>query len=362
MSELSKLYQGYNAIKEIVPEVAERIKDDIAKAEERIIKKEILPRVREIVGEALKEVRDELVLVIDYKPGQPVSLHLSREAGVVDKITDAKEIVLDEEVEHATHTVRTDKITRVNRYPLSVVFPDGTEIAEPRATDTLQKTIEKIGVQRVRQAVLENDIRLAKVPLVSNRLDEKYGAAQRALGGGLYVITHGSNVSKKRVLEKLSDALALELTVTATQTRYKPTDGGVAESMDFPAVAEPADAYCHPDADCLPESSPHGFSVTFPDGTVVCEPTAAETLVSVVKKIGVQRVLRAAEENGIAFYGIPLVSRTHNEKYNQQDLGGGLWLITHADNKRKKRALKKLSAALGLGLSVSLGDVNGGGE
>ncbi len=368
MSKLSQLYSAFEQLKEIVPETADRIKDDIAQAEEEIIKKEILPRLREIVGDALHEVRDELVLVVDYKPGQPVSLHLSHESGVVESLTDAKEIVLDEEVEHTTRQSSDCKITRQNFYDLTVAFPDGTTVSEPKAIDTFQKAIEKIGVARVRKAVLDHDIRLSRVPLISNRRDDKYGPAQRDLGDGLYLICHGSNISKKRVLDTLSRKLGLGLAVQAPKTR------SAEDETEYTTPTEKTAAYADPvedlsPADTVAETSPSAsrkkpsparsgyfLSVKFPDGTVISEPVARETLTKAVEKIGVERVRQASWEHGIGFVGIPLVSEKRSTKYKKdhQPIGNGLYLITKSNNIEKGRVLKKLSDVLGLGLTVAV--------
>ncbi len=368
MSDLSELYKISDYLREKIPSGLEKIKDDIAKAEEDIIKKEILPRLREIVGDALREVRDELVLVVDYKPGQPVSLHLSREAGVVESLTDAKEIVLDEEVTHTTRESREGKITRQNSYDLAVTFPDGTTVSEPKAIDTFQKAIEIIGVERVRKATIDHNIRLSRVPLISNRRDSKYTTSQRDLGDGLYLICHGSNISKKRVLDTLSDKLGLRLTVHATNTKGTETE---AEAIVAAATAAPYDETsggetpAHIVAEDTPPAADESqnaarggttLTVKFPDGTVISEPMAKETLKKAIEKIGVERVRQVSQEHGIGFSGIPLVSDKQSTKYKSEHhpIGDGLFLITKSDNIGKRRALNKLSDILGLGLTVTV--------
>lgn len=368
MSNLSILYSSFEQLKDIAPEATEILKRDIAKAEEDIIKKEILPQLREIVGDALREVRDELVLVVDYKPGQPVSLHLSREAGVVESLTDAKEIVLDEEVTHTTRETREGKITRQNSYDLTVTFPDGTTVSEPKAIDTFQKAIEKIGVERVRKATIDHNIRLSRVPLISNRRDSKYTTSQRDLGDGLYLICHGSNISKKRVLDTLSERLGLRLAVHATNTKGADADGEV------PMLTEGSKTYdktsgCETPAHIVAEDTPHGakesqraerggtkLTVKFPDGTVISEPMAKDTLKKAIEKIGVERVRQVSQEHGIGFSGIPLVSDRQSAKYksDHHPIGDGLFLITKSNNIGKRRALNKLSDILGLGLTVTV--------
>ena len=96
---------------------------------------------------------------------------------------------------------------------MTVTFPDGTIIAETKAADTLVKTVKKIGVTRVRKGVEAENLVFCKVPVISNRRDEKYGQSQKDLGDGWLLITHSNNLMKKAFLERVSDALHLDLRV-----------------------------------------------------------------------------------------------------------------------------------------------------
>lgn len=182
--------------------------------EEEIIKKEILPILSKNIEPALKPVQRELALVVDYKPGKPLSLHLARNLDFAAVIPDAKEIALDPEVSHGSREQKDGKAAHGHPTDLVVRFPDGTTIAEPFAADTFQKVIEKIGVARVRQVVNEQNLVFSKVPVISNRRDSKYGRAQRDLGDGWLLITHSNTKMKKAFIEKVSEALGLGLEVT----------------------------------------------------------------------------------------------------------------------------------------------------
>ena len=56
----------------------------MSELEEDIIKKEILPVVTETIEPALKQVQRELVLVVDYHPGMPISVSLSRKTNMLN--------------------------------------------------------------------------------------------------------------------------------------------------------------------------------------------------------------------------------------------------------------------------------------
>ncbi len=182
--------------------------------EEDIIKKEILPVLSKTIEPALQPVKRELVLVVDYVPGQPLSVHLSRKRNFAAELTDAKEMVLDPEVTHRNRLSSSEgKIERGPARDMSVIFPDGTVIAEKTAVETLVAVVQKIGVAQVRQVVEEYNLKFCKVPVISNRRDAKYGKSQRDLGGGWLLITHSNNLMKKAFIEKVSEILHLGLKV-----------------------------------------------------------------------------------------------------------------------------------------------------
>lgn len=98
---------------------------------------------------------------------------------------DAKEIMVDPEVEHGKHDNHNeDKIQRGPSRDMAVFFPDVTIVAEKTAVETLVAVVKKIGVTEVRQVVEEYNLKFCKVPVISNRRDAKYGKSQKDLDNG----------------------------------------------------------------------------------------------------------------------------------------------------------------------------------
>lgn len=95
--------------------VGEDLERKASELEEEIIKKEILPILTKTIEPALQPVKRELVLVVDYVPDQPLSVHLSRKRNFTAELPDAKEIVLDPEVKHTERTAHTEE--KVEREP-----------------------------------------------------------------------------------------------------------------------------------------------------------------------------------------------------------------------------------------------------
>ena len=208
MSRLSDLYKAMETLrKEGVS--TEDLEQKVGSLEEDIIKKEILPVVTQTIEPALKQVQRELVLVVNYHPGEPISVSLSRKANIAE-LLDAILLEQDPQVEHRDGTKHRNPVERINeKSVLRVTFPDGTVIEDKKAKMTFTKTIQKLGLMRVRNL----GIAFCGVPIVSNTLDKKYGKTQVPVEGGLYVMTHSSTHDKKKMLDKISTRLGIKLKV-----------------------------------------------------------------------------------------------------------------------------------------------------
>lgn len=89
MSRLSDLYKAMETLRKEGLPVNEDLERKANELEEDIIKKEILPVLSKTIEPALQPVKRELVLVVDYVPGNPLSVHLSRKRNFTAEI-DAK--------------------------------------------------------------------------------------------------------------------------------------------------------------------------------------------------------------------------------------------------------------------------------
>ena len=204
MSRLSDLYKAMETLrKENLS--TEELENQVGKLEEDIIKKEILPIVTQSVEPAL----NELVLVVDYIPGRPISVHLSRKTNI-NELLDAKLMEPDPEVEHRINGPRTTPvIDRAPRTGLCIHRQDGSVLQERDAASTFVAAIEEAGVMRVR----ELGLKFCKVNIVSTTRDKKYGKAQREVAPGLFVLTHSSTKDKKKLLDAINDRLKMNWTV-----------------------------------------------------------------------------------------------------------------------------------------------------
>lgn len=92
--------------------------------------------------------------------------------------------------------------------------------------------------------------------------------------------------------------------------------------------------------------------ITMPDGHIIEESTAQETLRQFILSVGVDRV-RAV---GLKVNKVPLVSNTIDPKYktSQKSLGRGWYLMTCSDTATKKRQIETIATAIGIDVNVDI--------
>lgn len=196
MSRLSDLYKAMETLRKEGLSVNEDLEKKANELEEDIIKKEILPVLSKTIEPALQPVKRELVLVVDYVPGQPLSVHLSRKRNFASELTDAKEMVLDPEVTHRNHGSHQDEKTgRGPARDMTVTFPDGTIIAEKKAVDTFVAVVKKIGVAKVRMVVEEYNLKFCKVPVIE-QLVSILSLSSRTINNHIFILKKENVISR----------------------------------------------------------------------------------------------------------------------------------------------------------------------
>ena len=205
MSRLSDLYKAMETLRKEGLSLNDDLERQVSELEEDIIKKEILPVVTETIAPALKQVQRELVLVVDYHPGQPISVALSRKTNISELI-DAKLLEADPEVEHKEFGPRKNKRIQIaSKTGLCIRRKDGSILQEHDAATTFTAAIMEAGLMKVR----ELDLRFCRINVVSTTKDKRYGHAQREAAPGLYVLTHSSTKDKKKILDKINTVLKM---------------------------------------------------------------------------------------------------------------------------------------------------------
>lgn len=209
MSILSELYITMENLRKLNLPIDEQLKQEDAKLEEDLIRTEILPTLTEKIEPALAQVQRELVLVVDYVPGTPLKVSLSRKRNITEVLTDAVEIKPDPVVEHIEKKKGGKKVVTNPRTRLRIAMPDGSIIEERTAWESLHKFILKVGVDKVRAVgIIAN-----KIPLVSNTVDKKYQTAQKPLGNGWLIMTCSDTANKRKQILTIASHIGMNITV-----------------------------------------------------------------------------------------------------------------------------------------------------
>lgn len=209
MNKLEKLYSIIENSREVGVRLNKDVLQQVEELEEGIIKEEILPALSNDIAPRLEPIKRDLVLVVEYHPGEPISVSLSRKANIKE-LLGTKTLELDPEVEHREGPKRKMPIGKISdKTILRVTFSDGKVIAESKAKYTYVETIRRIGLMRVRNL----GIKFCGVPIVSTTIDKKYGYAQVPVENGLYIMTHSSTKDKKIQLDRIAKELGLKLKV-----------------------------------------------------------------------------------------------------------------------------------------------------
>lgn len=90
--------------------------------------------------------------------------------------------------------------------------------------------------------------------------------------------------------------------------------------------------------------------MTLPNGKTIVNRFAYETLHEVVMIAGIEKV----RDLGIIQCGVPFISSTQDNFYNQKEIAKGIYLITHSSTVQKRIQIEKISEALGLSLKVEI--------
>ena len=117
------------------------MKRQVTELEENIIKKEIPLTMTETIAPALKQMKREFVIVIEYKSGIPINVTLSRKTNIAE-LLDTKVLQMDPQVGHRIGDKRMKPVERMNRKMiLRVTFSDGTVIEENKQKIPIKKAI-----------------------------------------------------------------------------------------------------------------------------------------------------------------------------------------------------------------------------
>lgn len=196
MTKLEKLYSIIENSNDVGIKLPQDVIQQVEELEDSLIKQEILPALSSDIAPRLNPIRRDLVLVVEYHPGKPISVALSRKTNI-SQLINAKTLVASKPV---PHNPKAD---------LVVTFPDGTVFDEDKAISTFVKTIEKIGFEEVAKVGI--DIKGYNLVDTRKRTDKGYTWQKNI--GKYYVYSYLSNGDKVKYLNRISNYYNLGLII-----------------------------------------------------------------------------------------------------------------------------------------------------
>lgn len=220
MTKLETLYNSIRGLKKLGLPLNEETLRAVDQLEEELIKDDVIPRLSDSIEPIITKIERPIVLVVDYIPGENLSVRLTRKRVITDEeetkkyplSTDRKDsqekIYATNEKAKKKKTERTMKFAnKAKKTRLSVKFPDGTTIENSYAYETFIDTILKIGIEKV----AELNMKWVGLPLVSKIKDDFYN--QHEVEDGWWIVTHSATNQKRLQLEEMSKKLKLGLSV-----------------------------------------------------------------------------------------------------------------------------------------------------
>ncbi|MFW6257238.1 MAG: hypothetical protein ACOC11_00505 [Prolixibacteraceae bacterium] len=206
MTKLEKLYSAIQELKELGVKLPEELIEETNRVEEEIIQNEVIPALSKAIDPIISQIQRELLLIVEYLPDEPLVVKMTRKRSF--KLSEEDERVARKNEEYKKETSYTiPPHTKSKKTNLNVIFPDGSQISNRFAYQTLCDTIERVGAKKVK----ELGLRQSGINLVSEKEDDYYN--QHRIKGGFLILTHSSTEMKKRHIEEISNRLKLNLKV-----------------------------------------------------------------------------------------------------------------------------------------------------
>lgn len=205
-SNLETLYQFIESSKKLGIELPDNILKQTAELEEKLIREDVLPVLRDNIDPVLQQIKRELILVVEYRPGENISVRLSRKRNLSD-LSEATLLTPDPvpDIKRRASQQRVGK--RKPNTHLRVTMSDGKVFCnEKDATDTFCDVLQEIGLLRVRQL----EIMPSGINLISTSKDEN---RQQRKVGEFYIFTNRSTRQKADQLQEISDRLHLNMKI-----------------------------------------------------------------------------------------------------------------------------------------------------
>lgn len=191
MSKLETLYTSIEGLKELGLPLNEETLKAVDNLEEELIKNEVIPRLTGSIEPIITQIQRPIVLVVDYVPGEPLSVRLTRKRVITDDNFTKEYPLTPKLIEPEKKSGKT--ITSAPKAAwtgLQVTYPDGAVINNKYAYETLIQVVEKAGIEKVAKLGLKQ----VGLDFISKIRDDFYN--QHELPGGYLIVTHSATIKR----------------------------------------------------------------------------------------------------------------------------------------------------------------------
>ena len=349
MATLKELYTTLKSLRDMNLPVDDKLLKAADNLEEKIIKEEILPALSQNIEPQLSEIQRDLVLVVEYHPGEPLSVALSRKTKI-SEIIDAKTLTpksskpvsSSEKPASVEPHVPTKHIENPTK-GLRVTFPDGTVIWHKQAIDTFINTLRKIGLNRVAEMGIKHGggydlVSKDKRPTVPGRIWQHEC-------DGWYIYSNMSNSTKAEDLKLISGHYKLGLIIE----EGKPTGESFTQISTIDKdMSSPSGAILITSQNAQ-EVQGRDMRITV-NGKVFQERNAIQTFIEALKFIGLDEVAKV----GIMCSGYNLVDTRQRldggRRWQQQE--GDKWVYVYFSNITKVNYLMQIADFLKVNIKI----------
>ena len=216
MSKLEELYQSIETLKKLGVQINDEQLKSLDSFEEDLIKNEVLPALSQDIAPRLNPIKRDLVLVVEYHPGQPISVALSRKVKIRDfvgaKALTPVSVPVSDPSKPAAGRDNSGPSKHIENFTkgLKVSFPDGTVIWRKSAIETYIATIKHVGYEKVSALNINhggyNAVSRTKRPTEPGRIWQHES-------DGWYIYSNISNRQKIDDLKLISEKLGLRLQI-----------------------------------------------------------------------------------------------------------------------------------------------------
>lgn len=242
MTKLEKLYSIIENSREVGVNLNKDVLQQVEDLEEGIIKEDILPALGNDIAPRLEPIKRDLVLVVEYHPGEPISVALSRKTKISEMTgakmltprssTPVKGLGKPEEVTPHEPAKHIENFTK----GMKVTFPDGIVIWHRQAIDTFIDTLRKIGLERIPVLGIKHG---RGYNLVSkNKRPPVVGHIWQHECDGWYIYSNISNAQKIADLKCISDYYHLGLKIEEGKPEQKLSGEGLVTVPQSPTIKE----------------------------------------------------------------------------------------------------------------------------